>query len=79
MTAPSFTIATWSLQWKRPDTLACRMMVDRLIELDPDIVCLTEAYATTALPDGHLIEAEPDYGYPLIDGRRKVILWNKQA
>ncbi|MDP3674431.1 MAG: endonuclease/exonuclease/phosphatase family protein [Novosphingobium sp.] len=79
MTAPSLTIATWNLQWKRPHTAACRTMADRLIELDPDILCLTEAYARTRLPPGHTIEAQPNYGYPLIEGRRKVVLWSRQS
>ena len=53
-------------------------MVEHLVSLDPDILCLTEAYATSALRGGHLVEAEPDYGYPLIEGRRKVMLWSRE-
>lgn len=42
----------------------------------PDVICLTEAQAGL-LPDrGHLIESDPDFGYPLIKGRRKVLLWS---
>ena len=26
-----------------------------------------------------MIEADPDYGYPIIEGRRKVLLWSKEA
>lgn len=46
---------------------------------DPDIICIAEGH-----PDflagfgGHLIDASPDYGYPLKPGRRKVILWSRQ-
>lgn len=75
MTA-SLSLATWNLQWKRPHSAACRTMVERLVEHDPDVVCLTEAYAKAKLPPGHTIEAEPNYGYPLIEGRRKVLLWS---
>jgi endonuclease/exonuclease/phosphatase family metal-dependent hydrolase len=43
----------------------------------PDVICLTEAFAGN-LPDyGEIIEAEADYGYPIRQGRRKVILWTK--
>jgi endonuclease/exonuclease/phosphatase family metal-dependent hydrolase len=72
------TVATWNLQWKRPDTLACGTMIERLVEHDPDIVCLSEAYASTMLPAGHVIEAAADYGYPIVEGRRKVLLWSRQ-
>ena len=42
----------------------------------PDVICLTEAKAAL-LPDrGHLIESDPDYGYPIKEGRRKVFLWS---
>lgn len=77
MTA-QLTAATWNLQWKRPNTPACRTMVERLLEHSPDIICLTEAYASTGLPRGHLIEAERDYGYPVVEGRRKVMLWSRE-
>ena len=77
MTA-SLTVATWNLQWKRPTTAACRTMVERLTARHPDILCLTEAYARTQLPPGHTIEAEANYGYPLVEGRRKVLLWSRE-
>lgn len=77
MTA-GLSIATWNLQWKQPHTGACQTMVSRLLEQEPDVVCLTEAYASTHLADGYTIEAEPDYGYPLVEGRRKVMLWSRE-
>ena len=49
-----------------------------LAEAEPDIICLTEAYADfLAAAGGHQVEAEEDWGYPLVAGRRKVLLWSK--
>ena len=42
----------------------------------PDVICLTEAKAGLLPGSGHLIESDPDYGYPLKAGRRKVLLWS---
>ncbi len=75
---PSLTIATWNLQWKAPGSSAVEVMGERLAAVVPDVLCLTEAYAHIALPSGHTIEAEVDYGYRIIDGRRKVLLWSRQ-
>ncbi|MDP3675580.1 MAG: endonuclease/exonuclease/phosphatase family protein [Novosphingobium sp.] len=73
----TLTVATWNLQWKRPGSAAIGVMTERLAAVEPDIVCLTEAYATIALPGGYAIEAESDYGYPQVKGRRKVLLWSR--
>jgi hypothetical protein len=48
-----------------------------LLASAPDIVCLTEAYHDFFGGIGHVIDAVPDYGYPLIEGRRKVLLWSR--
>lgn len=43
---------------------------------DPEVVCMTESYIDF-LPIGHTITSGEDYGYNIIPGRRKVMLWSK--
>jgi endonuclease/exonuclease/phosphatase family metal-dependent hydrolase len=50
---------------------------ERVLAAAPDIVCLTEAYHDFFGGIGHTIHALPDYGYPLVEGRRKVLLWSR--
>ena len=45
---------------------------------DPEIVCLTEAVIGLYSRDGHTICSPEDYGYPVREGRRKVLLWSKR-
>ena len=78
MSAPSLMAATWNTEWRKAASPDARLMRDRLLALSPDIICLTEAYAELLDEEGYLIEAEPDYGYPIIPGRRKVVLWSRE-
>ena len=54
------------------------MFAALLAEPDCDILCVTEGYAEILPDGGHIIDAGPDWGYPVRDGRRKVLLWSKQ-
>jgi hypothetical protein len=67
---------TWNLEWKEPRSRAGRLIADCIAEIDPDVACYTEV-VRSIVPDGHTIEADPDYGYPNGGDRRKVILWSK--
>ncbi len=78
MSGPSLRIATWNIQWKTSVSRAGQLMRERLLELGPEILCITEGYCDFLGGEGHLIEAEPDYGCPLVTGRRKVMLWSRQ-
>lgn len=53
-------------------------MLARLLDSQAEIICCPEAH-DNFLGDGwHGAFSDPDYGYPLIEGRRKVTLWSKQ-
>jgi hypothetical protein len=74
---PTIRLLVWNLEWKRRRS-AAGQEIERIVDdLDPDIACFTEVYEG-ARNFGHEISAEPDYGYPLIDGRRKVLLWSRR-
>lgn len=71
------TFATWNLEWAPPVSGRGKTARAMLEAAAPDVICLTEAFAGN-LPDyGEIIEAEADYGYPIRQGRRKVILWTR--
>lgn len=72
------TIATFNCEWRRTASADAKAIRDRVMACAPDIVCLTEAYRDFFPAGGHLIEAQPDYGYPLVEGRRKVLLWSRK-
>lgn len=70
------TVATWNCEWRLPGSADAKLIREGLDVHAPDTICLTEAYAGL-LEGGYLIESEPDYGYPLVEGRRKVLLWSR--
>lgn len=72
-------VTTWNLEWAPPRSARGQEMRDRLAATQADVICLTEAFAENLPAGGHIIEADPDYGYRLHLGRRKVILWTRHA
>jgi endonuclease/exonuclease/phosphatase family metal-dependent hydrolase len=72
------TVATWNVEWRAPGSVDAALIRERLNSVGADIICLTEAYADFMGGEGHLIESEPDYGYPVVQGRRKVLLWSRE-
>lgn len=67
-------IATWNLKWAKPNTDRSNKCLKKLIDLNPHIVCLTEAFEDSLKPvfDFTAFSTE-DTGYPIRPGRRKVI------
>lgn len=72
------TVATFNCEWRASASADAKIVRARLFELHPDIICLTEAHRDFFADHGHMIEAEADYGYPLLEGRRKVLLWSRE-
>lgn len=66
------------MQWAAPGRAKTDAMLARLAEHDPDIACLTEVYRGVQPAGGHAIEGGSSWGYPVVPGRRKVILWSKE-
>lgn len=75
--AAGLTVATWNMERKVPGSREAALMLADLAAHTPDLICLSEAYTGLDLPEGHLITSEADYGYQLIEGRRKVMLWSR--
>jgi len=76
-TSRSFECVTFNVEWAKPASPRLEEIRSRLNLETADLVCLTEAY-NGSLSDLFCIEAEPDYGYPLKDGRRKVMLASRE-
>ncbi len=53
-------------------------MRERILALDPDVVCITEGHLDYLEGAGHAITADADYGYAPKPGRRKIMLWSKR-
>lgn len=78
MTDPALSIVVWNVEWQLPRSRNADELRRRIYAVNPDIICLTEAYIGF-LPDfGHVVASSPDYGYPIKEGRRKVLLWSRE-
>lgn len=70
-------VANWNIEWASPRSAGGKAIKSLLIDMSPDLICLTETYSGF-LESGHIIEASADYGYARSDGRRKVVLCSKR-
>lgn len=73
----SLKVVTWNVQWATPKSQRTPEILARIDGHAPDVVCLTEVNDTLLSKDGFTISAQPDYGYTIKEGRRKVVLWSR--
>lgn len=78
MTAGTLTLVLWNIAWQRRASNAGRAIRHLIDEHRPDVVCLTESYDDFLEDGGYSVSSQPDYGYPIVGGRRKVLLWSRQ-
>ena len=71
-------IGTWNTEWAKLGTARGNRVSAALAEPDCDVLCATEGYAEILPSGGHIIDAGPDWGYRITEGRRKVLLWSKR-
>lgn len=74
----SLSIITWNVEWATPRSRRTPHLLNRIDRHEPDVICLTETHHDLLTQPGHSICSQPDYGYPIQKGRRKVMLWSKQ-
>ena len=67
-------ISCWNSDWATHTSKRGQFFIDKF---DSDIICLTEGYESLLPKEGFIISSSEDYGYPITEGRRKVILWSK--
>ena len=75
---PTIRIGTWNTEWAKPGSTRGNIISDKLAATDCDILCITEGFAEILPDGGHVIDAGKDWGYPIHQGRRKVLLWSKR-
>lgn len=66
---------TWNLEWASPSSKRGKRIAGQIGRIAPDVACYTEILGS-CIPQGHTIEADPDYGYPDTGEKRKVVLWS---
>ena len=75
----SLNIVNWNVEWATPRSWRTPEIMDRISQHDPEVVCLTEGDNRLFSQEGYAICSQPDYGYPIREGRRKVMLWSRNA
>ena len=71
-------LVNWNVQWATSRSLRRAEILRRIQRHDPEVICLTETHTGLLSQGGHTICSQPDYGYPIKDGRRKVMLWSRE-
>ena len=73
----SLSIVNWNVEWATPRSWRTPEILDRISQHNPEVVCLTETDDRLLTQGGYAICSQPDYGYPVKEYRRKVVLWSK--
>jgi hypothetical protein len=71
-------IAVWNVEWARAGSPRGERVVERLAALGADVLCVAEGEAALLPAGGHVATSRADYGYPLVEGRRKTLLWSRE-
>ena len=74
----SLKLVNWNVEWATPGSWKTPEILSRVRGHDPEVVCLTETREDLLAEDGHTICSQPCYGYPIKEGRRKVLLWSRE-
>jgi hypothetical protein len=71
-------VVNWNVQWAPPTSRRRDEILKRIDRHLPEIICLTETHIELLPPGGHTTCSQPDYGHPIREGRRKVLLWSNE-
>ena len=71
----SLRLLNWNVEWATPRSRRTPEILSRIRGRAPEVVCLTETHDKLLARDGYAACSELDYGYPVREGRRKVMLW----
>jgi exonuclease III len=71
-------ILNWNIEWATQRSARGRRILSIVTEVDPDVICFTEATLGMIPEGGYAIESDLDYGYSNNSERRKVVLWSKE-
>ncbi len=76
--AMSLKVVNWNVEWATPNSRRTTEILGRIDRHVPEVVCLTETHGGLLSQHGHTICSQPDYGYAVKEGRRKVMLWSRE-
>ena len=74
----SLRLVNWNVEWATPKSRRTPEIVSRIDRHAPEVACLTESHVGLLSQRGHVICSQPDYGYRVKEGRRKVVLWSRE-
>ena len=74
----SLRAVNWNVEWATPNSRRTAEILGRIGRHAPELVCLTETHEGLLSQHGHAIYSQPDYGYTVKEGRRKVMLWSRE-
>ena len=74
----SVKLVNWNVEWATPRSRRRTEILRRIDKHAPEVICLTETHTGLLSPGGHTICSQPDYGYSIKEGRRKVLLWSRE-
>ena len=74
----SLRILLWNVEWACPGSDRWALIEEIIREKNPDVICLTEAYENPIEAPWNWVISNPDYGYHITTGRRKVMLGARQ-
>ena len=69
---------TWNVEWATPGSRRTTEILSRINGHAPEVVCLTETDVGLLSQRGYTICSQPDAGYGIKMGRRKVLLWSRE-
>ena len=71
-------VVNWNVQWATPGSARSPCILERIQSHDPEVICLTETSKNLLGGCGYSIWPQPYSGGPVIQGRRKVLLWSRR-
>ena len=74
----SLRVVTWNVEWVTPSSRRTAEVLSRIDRHAPEVICLTETHAGLLSPTGQTICSRTDYGYPIKEDQRKVMLWSRE-
>lgn len=72
-----FRVINWNLNWAKKGSSRGQRIKQIIRSYDADLICLTETYDNFLDDLGYSVSSHPNYGYKIIEGRRKVVMWSK--
>ena len=74
----SLRVLNWNVEWATPRSRRTPEILSRIRDRTPEVVCLTETHDELLAREGHAACSQRDYGYPITEHRRKVMLWSRE-